>query len=389
MKKNPFLIIIIVLVLLFCSCESVGVSTVESVEENQSGNSQTSAQDRDDEKLTPEQKSEVDKLLLELNQLIEEQDKEAVYSSMHLTLRDADQMNAANDQIRKLGLQLFELIEPISDLETKKLADEHNGAVGNITAYVRAKLLSDEVAAMVNRYRELTAAEPVEDETNAELCQIAERLYSYGIYPLDRHESNPQGKKSASKEQLSSVTDDEGFLSLMNQEGFTVVRSGTGILASGMDGEGREWRVVGDSPDAALTRIALVTRSDGGEWTVSKMNETRMSYTGALVLKLTDGDFYDGLYGATDKEEKTVYTGRRHAVHLFYQGNDAQKEISWELLSALMPNHVSVELWQKDCSYVIHLAYYGTYAPFDGLSNLQPETIYYTLKGMGVLQSKE
>ena len=342
---------------------------------------------RNDEKgVVPDApKTEAERLYEELKELVDEYDRIMPYSWAGDLDSDAA-MTEVSEKISEVAPRYFVLAEPDRTAGRQAVLSHYDNRPGLAVAYVHAKEFADQFNALWEEFQAVKAdSDPAHEEENRKkLLNLQVEFFQYGIYLLGYRTIT--GERSVSPELVRPFRDNDGFMELMDQEGFKVLNTGTGILASGIDGKGSEWRVVGDEPDAELNKIALAVRNDEGTWEIKQVSDVRDECGEGLSLYLTESESYDPYYGPVDEEQSVLYGGRRHNVHFFYQSNRAIEQIDPELLGSLMPRNTALQVWQQGASFVIHLTYSGTYGTADELSHLNAERMYYTLKGLGVVR---
>ena len=366
MKKRAYSFIIVLTLLLFATLTGCRHANVNVSEDNDSA-------------------EEIERVYKELKELVDEYDRIMPYSWAGDLESDAA-MTEVCQKISEVTPRYFALAEPDRTAERQAALASYDAMPRTVVAYVHAKELADRFNALWEEFQTVKAdSDPAHEEENRKkLLNLQVEFFQYGIY-LPGYQ-NSTGERSVSPELVRPFRDNDGFMELMDREGFKVLSVGTGILASGVDGKGFEWRVVGDEPDAELNKIALVVRNDEGTWEIKQVSDVRDECGEGLSLYLTESESYDPYYGPVDEEQSVLYGGRRHNVHFFYQSDRAIEQIDPELLGVLMPRNTTVQIWQRDQSFLIHLAYSGTYGLADELSHMAPDIMYYTLKGLGVVR---
>ena len=329
--------------------------------------------------------SEAEQLFEELKELVDQYDRVMPLSWAGDMDSDAD-MTEVCRKIAEIAPRYFTLAEPDRSAERQAVLNHYDQMPRTVVPYVHAKVLADKMDALWKEFEELKAdTDPSHEEENQKkMLDLKVQFFGYGIFLY--RDQNTAGDRSLSPEFVELFQDNDGFMEVMAREGFSVMKTGTGILASGVDGKGFEWRVVGDSPDAALNKMALVVRNEDGLWEVRQLSDIRDECGEGLTLCLTESADYDPYYGPIDVNSAILSGGKRHNVHFFYQSNRAVKSIDTELFASLMPRNTSVQIWQKDNSFVIHLTYSGSYGIADELSQLSSDSLYYILKGLGVVR---
>ena len=257
--------------------------------------------------------------------------------------------------------------------------------------FVCAKRLCTEIDALLKDFHRLknlyllASGNTERQRVVEEMTPVLAQLDQYGV---SAEEEKTIGKRPLPNN-MSVMALDKQFLAAMEDAGFSISKTGSNVLFEGLDGAGREWRVVGDEPGGAFSKLGYAVHTAEEKWNVVKIVSDREKTSQMLALRLKDDmttEQFNGSYGFIDEKDQSIVTGNRHITHFFCQGNNAIGTINGSLLAELLPRGTGLQIWQRNQYYVIHLSYYGENGRQDRTSNIAPGDLYFMLKGLGVLE---
>ena len=117
------------------------------------------------------------------------------------------------------------------------------------------------------------------------------------------------------------------------------------VLSQGQDTYGEEYRVVMEYDLDGTPKLALLTK---GKWNIWKLSKS--VYSSKVTPNPSIGWIDSGEIAAAEGLDQPV---ERHKA---YCGKDAVKDI--QIPEGMLPETVSVEIYQKGQTYVLHLAAY-------------------------------
>ena len=146
--------------------------------------------------------------------------------------------------------------------------------------------------------------------------------------------------------------DDDNYFELMEKYGFTSYLHGSNILYCGF-GNGREMRIVSDSPDCNCTKLGFMTKGFG-KWSFANMVAENDRQYGMIAIGTPD---YQSYIKEENGKKKKVSANETYVA--VFQGNNAVAKIPQSVireLSSRMDN-TTIQLYQNEQYYIFVFVY--------------------------------